>query len=205
MVVKEIINSMLPSIWPLIFFISVVAITLRITYLMKSGKKFILYKELLSLVFIIYIICLYYIFTKNDTGGGGFNIIPFKEMFRYKFGTYKFWKNIIGNILIFVPLGYFSSYFINNKKISYNIIPALIISASVEGMQYYIGRSFDIDDIILNVLGSFCGLLIYVALRAIKERLPKFMRSDGFINFIIILIIILSIFFSFKLDILKYL
>lgn len=205
MVVKTIINDMLPSIWPLVYFICVVAITLRIMYLVKNGKKFILYKELLSLIFIIYIICLYYIFTKNDTGGGGLNLIPFKEMFRYKFGTYKFWKNIVGNILIFLPFGYFSSYYLNNKKVSYNVLCSLIISLSVEGMQYYIGRSFDVDDIILNIVGGFCGLLVYVSLTAIREKMPKFMRSDGFINFITILIIVLVVFFSLKIDFLSYL
>ncbi len=205
MVVKEIIDSMLPSIWPLVFFVCAVVITWRLLYIFKNGKKFILYKEANYLIFIIYIICLYYILTKNDPLGGGLNLIPFKEIFRYTFGSEKFWKNIVGNILLFVPMGYFSSYFLENKKVSTNILGCLIICICVEGMQYYIGRSFDIDDILLNVVGGFLGFLLYIALTAIKERLPKFMRSDGFINFILILIIILVIFFSFRLNILSYL
>ena len=205
MIVKEIINDMLPSIWPLVFFICAIAITWRILYILKEGKKFILYKEANYLVFIIYILCLYYILTKNDPLGGGLNLIPFKEIFRYTFGSEKFWKNIVGNILLFVPMGYFTSYFLNNKKVSTNILGCLIVCLCIEGMQYYIGRSFDIDDIILNVLGGFIGFLLYIALTAIKERLPKFMRSDGFLNFLLILIIILVIFFSFRLNILSYL
>lgn len=205
MIVKEIIDDMLPSIWPLVFFICAVAITWRVLYILKTGNKFILYKEAYYLVFIIYIICLYYILTKNDPMGGGLNLVPFKEIFRYTFGSEKFWKNIVGNILLFVPMGYFSSYFLNNKKVSTNFIGCLIICLCVEGMQYYIGRSFDIDDIILNVIGGFLGFLLYIALTAIKERLPKFMRSDGFLNFLLILIIILVIFFSFRLNILSYL
>ena len=205
MIVKEIINDMLPSIWPLVFFICSVAITWRVLYILKTGNKFILYKEAYYLVFIIYILCLYYLLTKNDPMGGGLNLIPFKEIFRYTFGTEKFWKNIVGNILIFIPMGYFSSYFLNNKKVSTNILGCLIICLCIEGMQYYIGRSFDIDDIILNVIGGFLGFLLYIALTAIKERLPKFMRSDGFLNFLLILIIILVIFFSFRLNILSYL
>ena len=205
MIVKEIINDMLPSIWPLVFFICAITITWRILYILKEGKKFILYKEANYLVFIIYILCLYYILTKNDPLGGGLNLIPFKEIFRYTFGSEKFWKNIVGNILLFVPMGYFTSYFLNNKKVSTNILGCLIVCLCIEGMQYYIGRSFDIDDIILNVLGGFIGFLLYIALTAIKERLPKFMRSDGFLNFLLILIIILVIFFSFRLNILSYL
>ena len=50
MVVKNIIDEMLPSIWPMVAFISIVAITLRCAYLFKGSRKFILHKELLSLV-----------------------------------------------------------------------------------------------------------------------------------------------------------
>mgnify|MGYP002626780246 CR=1 FL=1 len=70
---------------------------------------------------------------------------------------------------------------------------ALIVSFSAEAIQYYIGRVFDIDDIILNVLGAFLGYLLFVALSAIKNRLPNFMKSDGFINFIVIVIVVAMI------------
>ena len=114
-------------------------------------------------------------------------------------------KNIIGNILLFIPYGFFSSYYLNNKKISTNVILCLVASMSIECIQYYIGRVFDIDDIILNVLGGFVGCLLFVALSAIKSKLPKFMRSDGFLNILFILIIILGIIYGFDIDVLSYL
>ena len=203
MVVKEIIKDMLPSMWPLITFVSVVAISLRLAFL-KGSKRFVFHRELMTLVFIIYILCLYVVVTGQDINYGGINLIPFKEMFRYEFGSYKFIKNIIGNILLFLPYGFFSSYYLNNKKISTNVILCLVASMSIECIQYYIGRVFDIDDIILNVLGGFCGCLLFVALSAIKSKLPKFMRSDGFLNFLFILIIVLGIIFGFDIDILSY-
>lgn len=204
MVVREIIKDMLPSMWPLITFVSVVAISLRLAYL-KGSKKFVLHKELMSLIFIIYILCLYFVVTGQDVNYGGVNLIPFKEMFRYEFGSYKFMKNIVGNILLFIPYGYFSSYYLNNKKVGTNIVVCLIATLCIECIQYYIGRVFDIDDIILNVLGGFLGYLLYVALSAIKSKLPRFMKSDAFINFIVILIIVLCIVFGFRLNILSYL
>ena len=85
MVVKNIIEEMLPNMWPMMLFISVVAITLRCFYLFKGSRKFILHKEIMSLVFIIYILGLYYILTYQDIGSGGINLVPFKEMFRYTF------------------------------------------------------------------------------------------------------------------------
>ena len=203
MVVKEIIKDMLPSMWPLIVFVSVVAISLRLAYL-NGSKKFVLHKEVMALVFIIYILCLYFVVTAQDINYGGINLIPFREMFRYEFGSYKFMKNIIGNILLFVPYGFFSSYYLNNKKVGTNVLLCFIATFCIESIQYYIGRVFDIDDIILNVFGGFCGYLLFISLNAIKNKLPRFMRSDTFLNFIVILIIGLCIVCGFNIDILSY-
>lgn len=205
MVVKNIILDMWPSMWPLMVFISIVAISIRGAYLFKGSKKFILHKEFLSLVFILYILCLYYILTYRDTSVSGVNLVPFKEMFRYTFGSYKFMKNVVGNILLFLPFGFFASHYINTKKASTPVIVALIVSFTAEAIQYYTGRIFDIDDVILNVFGGFLGFLLYIALDAIKNRLPNFMKSDSFINFIVILIVILIVLFSMGINIFSYL
>ena len=82
---------------------------------------------------------------------------------------------------------------------------SLIISALIEGMLYYLGRGFNIDIVILNIVGGFIGYLIYIGLMAIKGRLPKFMKSDTFINIILILLIILIVLFSLDINILNYL
>ena len=203
MVVKEIIKDMLPTMWPLITFVSIVAISLRIAFL-KGSKRFVLHRELMALIFIIYILCLYFVVTAQDINYGGINLVPFKEMFRYEFGSYKFMKNIIGNILLFIPYGFFSSYYLNNKKIGTNVVLCLIASLSIECIQNYIGRVFDIDDIILNVFGGFCGCLLFVALSAIRAKLPRFMKSDGFLNLLFILIIILFVIMGFNIDIFSY-
>jgi len=205
MVVKNVIEEMLPSIWPMLLFISVVAITLRCAYLFKGSRKFILHKEVLSLVFIIYILCLYYLLTYDIMNYGGVNLVPFKEMFRYTFGSEKFLKNIIGNILLFVPFGFFASHYLDNRKFSTIALVTLIVSGCAEGIQYYIGRVFDVDDIILNIVGGTCGYLLYVGLTAIKNKLPKFMKSDSFLNFIVILLIVLVVLFSMDINIFSYL
>ena len=205
MIVKNVIFEMLPSIWPLVIFVSMVAITLRCAFLFKGGKKFVLYREALALIFIIYILCLYYILTYQDMNYGGINLVPFKEMFRYEIGSYKFNKNVIGNILLFIPFGYFAAYYINSRKIKTTFIVTLIVTVGAEIIQYYIGRVFDIDDIILNLVGGILGYLLFVGLSAIKDKLPKFMKSDGFLSFILIVFIVLFVIFAFNIDVLKYL
>lgn len=71
--------------------------------------------------------------------------------------------NIIGNIVGFIPLGYYiTSIFLKNKTIlniiKYTIITILII----EIIQLFtlLGH-FDIDDIILNTIGSIFGFILY--------------------------------------------
>ena len=205
MVVKNIIDNVMPSIWPLVAFVLIVVISLRIAYLFNGSKKIVIYREILNLIFIIYILCLYHLLTYQNVGYSGINLVPFKEMFRYTFGSYKFMKNIVGNIIIFLPFGFFTSYYLNTKKWVSPVLITLIVSLGAEGIQYYIGRIFDVDDIILNVLGGFLGYLLFVAFSAVRGKLPKFMRSDGFLNFIVILIVLIIILFSVGINIFSYL
>lgn len=205
MVVKKVISEMLPKIWPMLAFISVVAVTLRCAYLFKGNKKFVLHKELLALIFIIYILCLYYILMGQEYGNGGVNLIPFKEMFSYKFGSYLFMQNIVGTILLFVPFGFFSSYYLNNRKASLIFLVTLIVSACSAGLIYYLKGIFSIDKVILSVFGGIVGYLLCVALLAIKDKLPKFMKSDAFLNLVIIILVILIVLYSVDINILNYL
>ena len=200
MVVKSIIDDMLPNIWPLVLFISVVAITLRCAYLFRGSKKFVLHKELLSLVFIIYILCLYYVLTYQDINYGGVNLIPFKEMTRYEIGSYKFMKNIVGNILLFVPFGYFVSYYCKLPSVKYNLLITIITSTSIETIQSAIGRSFDIDDIILNVIGGVCGYVIFLITKKLLRKYPDALKNNlllnllGIITIMVLVVIILNLY-----------
>jgi len=201
MIVKNIIEDIMPDIWPMVLIITVIVSSLRIAYLLNSNKKFCLYKEIVSLIFVIYILCLYHVVTFQDINYGVNNFIPFKEIFRYSIGSSKFIKNILGNIVLFIPFGFFSSYYLKNKKMFTTTVLTFVASLTIEVVQYYIGRVFDIDDIILNVLGGIIGFLLYIGFSAIQTRLPKFMKSDAFLNFLIIAIILIIIIYSFNLNI----
>lgn len=204
MVLRGIILEMLPSMWPMMVIIGVIVISLRLGYLLKQGKRIVIYKEVMSLIFIIYVLCLYYIVTYKNINYGGVNLVPFKEMFRYSFMSDKFIKNIIGNIVLFIPYGYFSSYFLNNKKFSFNILFTLIVTLSIELVQYNIGRTFDIDDIILNVIGGVIGFVVYIALDAVKGRLPKSLKSDTFLNILSIVIVVILIIYTFNINVVAW-
>ena len=90
------------------------------------------------------------------------------------------------------------------RKLKTTVVVTLIVTVGAEIIQYYIGRVFDIDDIILNLVGGILGFLLFVGLSAIKDRLPKFMKSDGFLNLLLIILVILFIIFAFNIDVMKY-
>lgn len=201
--IQNMFLEVLPDLLPIIIIITVITCSLRITYLIKYKDKFIFHKELFNLIFILYIMCLFEVVTFQDINFGTSNFIPFKEIFRYDIGSRLFVKNIIGNVLLFLPYGYFVSYYLKNKKILPTTFLTLLISITIEIVQLNIGRTFDIDDIILNTIGGILGYGIYIIMDKIKDILPKVFKNDTFINIVVIILIIMIIMYSFNLNIIN--
>ena len=63
-------------------------------------------------------------------------------------------------------------------------------SIAVEFVQMCIGRVFDVDDILLNLLGGTVGFCIYSVLKKIKEKLPKFFHNDWVLDIGAIIVLI---------------
>ena len=179
---------------PMLILFTVIISSIRIFYLIRHKKPFVLYKELFFLMFLLYILTLFHIVTFQDNNYGTHNFIPFKEILRYKIGTSGFLKNVVGNIVLFIPFGIFVSTILKVKKIWLPLFLSLLATFTIEMIQLKIGgRTFDIDDIILNILGGLLGYYLYHSLSAIIEKLPKFMKSSVFLNTLIIIIFVLMI------------
>ena len=171
----------------------VIIISMRLVYIFKNKKELVLYKELVSLLFIIYVLCLFYIVTFQDVSWSTSNYVPFHEMFRYQFGSRLFFKNVIGNMLLFVPYGFFVAYFLKLERPRAAIILSLLVSITIEVTQLLIGRVFDIDDIILNFVGAILGYYIYHLLDKINHILPEIMKKQIVYNIIMIIVLTLVI------------
>ena len=188
--IMEIITDSIDNIWPMLTIFLVVIACVRIAAIKSSNEKLIFHKEFVNLLFIVYILLLYELLTRSElNSNGGYNLVPFTEIFRYKIGSNSFYFNVIGNIVMFIPFGYFISTYVKPKKILTILLVSAISSATVEFVQLCIGRSFDIDDIILNTLGAIIGLLIYVAFNAIKKFLPSIFGKDIIYNIICFIIL----------------
>ena len=203
--IKNIITGYFPDVWPVIIIITVICCSLRIAYLIKNNQKFCFYKELFMLLFILYVVCLFKIVTLQDTNYGLSNWIPFKEIFRYEMGSQLFIKNIIGNILLFLPYGYFATDYLKSKKVWLICFLTLLVSLTIELVQMNIGRTFDIDDVILNTCGGMFGYFLFRLLENLKMKLPKIFKTDGFINFFVILILIIVIIYLFDWPVISWL
>ena len=83
------IVNILSNIWPMVAIFTVILVSYRLVYLKKYEEKFILYKEVLLLAFIIYIMCLFYVVTFQDVSWSTSNFIPFKVISKYFFEWYK--------------------------------------------------------------------------------------------------------------------
>lgn len=187
---KETIIEILKETWPMILICCFILVSLRLVYLYKNKRKLILYKELISLVFVIYVMCLFHVVTFQDVSWSTSNFTLFKEMLRYEFGSKLFIKNVIGNALMFIPYGLFSSYFLKVKKPYLILILSLFTSVSIEFVQLKIGRVFDIDDVILNVLGGLLGYILYFIINKLKEKLPSRLKRPLTYSIMILLGII---------------
>ena len=192
----EILNSIdnnltdvLHQAWPMLLISVILISSVRIAHLYNKKEEFVLHKELLLLSFVVYILCLFRIVTYQDiTTVGGNNFIPFKEILRYEFGARLFVKNIIGNVLLFVPYGFFTALYVDIKKSRSAFFLVLLASVAIEVTQLGIGRVFDVDDIILNVLGGMIGFYIYRILDKISDHLPKVFKSKLSLDILSILV-----------------
>lgn len=203
--IKNIITSYFYDVWPVIIIITVIASSLRIAYIIKNHQKFCFYKELFMLLFILYVMCLFEIVTLQDQNFGLSNYIPFKEIFRYEIGSSLFIKNIIGNVLLFLPYGYFAADYLKSKKVWPICLLTMLVTITIECVQLNIGRTFDIDDVILNTLGGLFGYWLYRLIENIKTKLPRIFKTEGFINLFVILILIASIIYLFDWPVIEWL
>lgn len=191
---RDIFKTSFLNIWPLIVIVTVTYVSVRFFYIMyhKHSAKF--YKEFWTFVAIIYMLLLYELITRVDINyASGYNIVPFREIFRYDIHSKLFLYNVLGNIIMFLPFGFIISAYIKPKRIWPNLIIALLVSTTTEFVQLNIGRSFDIDDIILNTVGCIIGSLLYIGARAIYRHLPKALKADWLHNVICIIIAILLV------------
>ena len=188
------------NVWPMLFIFTVIIVSIRITYLILNRERLVLHEELLMLCFILYILLLYYFVSFQDNNYGTNNFVPFREIFRYKTISPLFIRNVLCNALLFVPFGFLISYYVKNRTVIPIIILSTLVSCAIEFAQSVIGRTVDIDDVILNVTGGILGYLLFKLGSKVTDKLPRFMHTQIFKDVLSIFVILVIIYLAYKFN-----
>lgn len=95
-------------------------------------------------------------------------LTPFQEIGRaLRHMSYWLLFMLLGNIIMFMPLGFFPALLWRGWRWWKSLLLGLCSSVTIEFIQFFIGRSTDIDDVILNTTGALAGFWIYCLLRAV--------------------------------------
>ena len=85
--------------------------------------------------------------------------------------TMKSHAYVIENVLLFIPFGIFvPACFPKLRGISNVFCLAVILSTTIELLQYFTGRGFcQLDDVVTNTLGALIGFVIYFIVHGIHN------------------------------------
>ena len=184
----SLIRTALSHGFPLILVGTAVYVTVRILRRKKQETKPTRLQEILWFVFALYILTLLsvtvvpswrfmpdengntrlYVFTSMEKPH--VNMVPFRSIRQFLTGDDSrvddFREagvfNCIGNALLYLPFGLLGIIaFGDTKKIIRKILLAgLLLCLLIETLQYFVGRSPDVDDVILNMAGLAIGVAI---------------------------------------------
>ncbi len=76
---------------------------------------------------------------------------------------------LFGNTLLYIPIGLLLSFMrTKGRGLGFVLLISLIISCVIEILQYIIGRTADIDDVLLHLLGTSIGYGLHLMLCGLK-------------------------------------
>ena len=146
----------------------------------KQEKKV---RTLGKVLFVLYIgFLIYFLFLSDWYGREGvmdeyrYNLELFKEIrrfivYREQLGAFAVFSNLFGNILIFVPFGFFIAMASSSRRFFKALFNSLGLSLCVEVLQLVtrVG-SFDVDDILLNTIGGVLGYIVFMICNLIRRK-----------------------------------
>lgn len=148
-----------------------------------SRRKTKIFRALGKVLFLLYIgFLIYFLFLAEWYGRTGiseeyrYNLELFREIkrfitYREQLGMFAVSANLAGNILIFVPYGFFISMASKSRGFFKTLFFSMGLSLCVEIVQLFtrVG-SFDVDDILLNTIGGVIGYIIFSVCNRIRRK-----------------------------------
>lgn len=161
----------------------------------KTRKKIGLLSFFLLMIYIAIVI--YFVLFSDRLGrvegysSYRYNLVPFEEIRRFiqyrdYVSTDAFVLNLIGNLLVFSPVGFLVPVWKTNKKgCLWIVLYSFLFSLCIESLQLVTKVGvFDVDDLLLNTLGGVAGWLCYKMVLAVfhwlmRRKLKKANQKEG--------------------------
>lgn len=109
------------------------------------------------------------------------NLVPFvwvKET--YAMGFAKMIEQLFMNVVMLIPVGiFYPAVFSGMRRWWKTMLSAMLFIFCIETIQYFIGRSADIDDLIMNTLGAMIGYGIFTLLNRGLSRAGWWKKAIG--------------------------
>lgn len=148
-----------------------------------SVRKKKIFRAMGKVLFLLYLIFLvYFLFLAEWYGRTEiseeyrYNLELFKEIrrfitYREQLGTFAVLANLAGNIVIFVPYGFFISMASRSRGFFKTLFFSMGLSLCVEVTQLFtrVG-SFDVDDILLNTIGGVTGYIVFLMCNGVRRK-----------------------------------
>ena len=168
----------------------------RILLYKRSGVRPVPEREVVLAVFVLYMCGLFVLLFRGSESyrfsamlysayerlqsGTGIQLMPLRTVrtFSRIMGSPAFMSNIVGNVLLFIPIGLFLPLlwqrWQHRRKMC---LLAVCLPVLIEFLQLFVGRYTDIDDVLLNAIGILLGYMLFCRIK----RLPgqKFERLSA--------------------------
>ncbi|MFF3022229.1 VanZ family protein [Gottfriedia sp. NPDC057948] len=145
-----------------------------------KGREMYISKLGFGVFTLSYIVVIYSILFSRNSLGNHYtsNYLPFKTILSYLKSEADYiyiLSNLIGNIVIFIPLGYIVYFYFNRKIKGANcLLLSLVLIIILEYLQkIFVVGSLDVDDLILNFIGVLIGIRLLVKIISIKTSISR--------------------------------
>lgn len=109
------------------------------------------------------------------------NLIPLRWLSEpWEMGQRKMTVQLVSNALMFVPFGFFLPVAVKGRRtFPKTLLGAFLFSFCIELFQYFTGRSADIDDLLLNVLGGMAGYGLFALFSRLFRGKSWWSKANG--------------------------
>ena len=139
-----------------------------------------------KILFVLYIIFVFYFLLISEIYGRTgemqeyhYNLVLFREIkrfwnYREQLGIFATATNLLGNVLIFLPFGFFMAMASKYRSFLSTLVYSFALSLTVEISQLFMKVGcFDVDDLLLNTIGGMLGFITFAVCNVIRRNYAK--------------------------------